>query len=85
MPVDIELLLIAGKSLAAAMLTLVLVAIFNVWRRDSFPDVTYGGVTLSNSRLRWVWFGILVGAMVAGAAQDPVANRTLPREAPSGG
>ena len=75
MPVDIDLLLTAGKALAAAMLILVLLAIVNVWRRGSFPDVTYGGVTLSRSRLRFVWFGILIGGMVTGAARDPVANR----------
>jgi hypothetical protein len=79
---DISLLLTVGKALSALTIVVLLLAIWNVWRRKDFPSVAYGGISLSQKRLRWVWFLILVGAFGFGINEDPmaVATRTLEDE-----
>jgi hypothetical protein len=73
---DISLLLALGKVLSGFTVLFFLLAIWNVWRRREFPAVSYGGISLSQKRLRWVWFLILVGAFGFGVNEDPVAVAT---------
>ncbi|MGD2124310.1 MAG: hypothetical protein PVJ76_21450 [Gemmatimonadota bacterium] len=70
---EISVLLTAGKVLSGVAILLSLLAIWNVWRRKGFPKVAYGGISLSQKRLRWVWFLILVGAFGFGINEDPIA------------
>ena len=65
-----------GKVLSFITLVLVVAAIWNVWRRKSFPGVAYGGVSLSPRRLRWVWFTALLAAFGFGINEDPVTVST---------
>jgi len=82
MQANIEILLTVGKALSALMLIVVLVTIVSVWRRESFPSVGYGGVSLSFRRLRWLWVGIILGATGLGIAEDPIARLTHTHEDP---
>jgi hypothetical protein len=77
---DISILLTLGKVLSALTLAVWLMSIWSVWRRKVFPEVSYGGLTLSSKRLRWIWFLVLVGAFGFGVAEDPVAVSTRSEE-----
>jgi hypothetical protein len=66
--------------LSGVVLLLVLAALVNTWRRASFPGVAYGGVSLSNRRLRWVWFIVLIGALGLGVGEDLIVTQTDARE-----
>ncbi len=70
---QLPLLFVAGKILSAIMILVLLLAILDIWRRRSFPDVSYGGISLSQKRLRVVWFLVLIGAFGVGINEDPVA------------
>jgi len=43
--------------------------------------VSYGGITLGQTRLRWVWFLLLIGALGIGVAEDPILNESGTGEA----
>ncbi len=77
---DISVLLTVGKTLSGVATLLLLLAVWNVWRRRDFPTVAYGGISLSQKRLRWVWFLILIGAFGFGINEDPVALATQTME-----
>ena len=70
------LLLTVGKVLSVLAALLVVAAIWSAWRRAVFPDLSYGGISLSRKRLRWVWILILTGAFGFGINEDPVAIST---------
>lgn len=69
-----------GKVLSVVAVVLTLAALWSVWRRDSFPGVSYGRIYLSQKRLRWVWILVLVGAFGFGVNEDPIAVNTPPGE-----
>lgn len=71
---DISALLLVGKVLSAVALVVVLTVIVNIWRRSSFPAVSYGSIVLSHSRMRWLWLSVIVGAAALGAAEEPIAR-----------
>lgn len=73
---QIPLLFLAGKILSALMILFLLLTIIDIWRRRSFPGVSYGGISLSQRRLRMVWFLVLVGAFGVGIDEDPIAVST---------
>jgi hypothetical protein len=66
--------LLAGKVLSAVALVVVLVVIVNIWRRASFPAVSYGSIELSHGRMRWLWFTLILGALALGSAEDMIAR-----------
>lgn len=76
------LLLATGKVLSVISVALLLAAWFDVWRRPSFPDASYGGLSLSRKRIRWVWFLVLLGAFLVGIDEDPIAVSTYSMEDP---
>lgn len=82
MATDFTVLFTVAKVLSAVALLLVALAIVNVWRRDSLPGVTYGSVSLSPRRLRWVWTGVLIGATLLGSAEDPFVQSASHTEDP---
>ena len=65
-----------GKVLSVLAILLTGAAIWNAWRRPSFPEVSYGGVRLSNKRLRWVWILVLLGAFGFGVNEEPIVKST---------
>ncbi|MDH3732766.1 MAG: hypothetical protein OEU54_04495 [Gemmatimonadota bacterium] len=71
---DVSGFILAGKILSAITIVVVLIVIANIWRRSSFPGVSYGSISLSHGRLRWLWFTIILGAFALGAAEDPIAR-----------
>lgn len=70
---QLPFLFVAGKILSAIMILLLLLAILDIWRRRAFPDVSYGGKSLSQKRIRVVWFLVLIGAFGVGIDEDPIA------------
>lgn len=72
--------LLAGKILSGVALAVVLAVVVNIWRRPSFPAVGYGSIELSHSRMRWLWFGFIVGAVALGSTSNPVALLTSTSE-----
>jgi hypothetical protein len=67
--------LLVAKALSALMLAVLVIALVDVRRRRTMPVISYGGLELSNSRMRWIWFGLLVGSLGVAAAGDPLAMR----------
>lgn len=76
MIVDVTFVMTLGKVLSGLASLLALGAVISVWRRASFPSVAYGGVSLSNRRIRWVWFLVILGGFTLGVGEDPVVTRT---------
>ncbi len=74
--------LLVAKVLSALMLVVLVVAVIDVRRRTNMPLISYGGLELSASRMRWLWFGLLVGSLGVAAAGDPVAMRSHSFEDP---
>jgi hypothetical protein len=74
--VDPETALGVAKALSALFVVVLIVAVVDVWRRNDVPTVTYGGITLATSRLRWLWVGALVGGVAAAADTDPLVLET---------
>ena len=70
------LLMTVGKVLSVVAVFLVVAAIWSAWRREAFPELSYGGVSLSQRRLRWVWVLVLMGAFGFGINEDPIALST---------
>lgn len=73
---NVGALLLAGKILSMIALVVVLLVIVNIWRRKSFPAVSYGSIQLSHGRMRWLWFALILGATAIGSAEDPIARMT---------
>lgn len=71
---DVSGFILAGKILSAIALLVVLAVLWNIWRRGSFPGVSYGSINLSHGRLRWLWTSIIIGAVALGSAEDPIAR-----------
>lgn len=71
---DVSGFILAGKILSAVAIIALLAVTWNIWRRSSFPGVSYGSISLSHGRLRWLWFSIMLGAFALGAAEDPIAR-----------
>ena len=65
-----------AKILSAVSLLAVLALIVNLWRRPELPAFSYGTVTLSPRRRKWLWFAFVLGALGVGSSRDPVATRT---------
>ena len=65
-----------AKILSAVSLLVVLALIVNLWRRPELPAFSYGTVTLSPRRRKWLWFAFVLGALGVGSSRDPVATRT---------
>lgn len=78
----VQTILTIGIILSVVALLLVLVAVIDVWRRGAFPEISYGGITLSQGRLRWVWFLVLIGALIISTAEDPVVVQTMDQDHP---
>jgi len=70
----------AAIGLSVLTVAVFLLALFNLWRREKFPLVSYGGITLSTRRMRWVWALVLVGAFGFAVNEDPVATRSFSSE-----
>ena len=66
-----------GLWLSVIALLVVAITVWNVWRRESFPEVAYGGVSLTPRRVRWLWTLALVGATVIGSARDPIIMNSV--------
>lgn len=65
-------ILLAGKVLSGITVLIFLGALVNLWRRESLPELSYGTVTLSHERLRWLWVLFLVGGFATGSNGDPI-------------
>jgi hypothetical protein len=63
---------LAAKVLSGVALFTLVVELVNLWRRPSVPAFSYGTVTLSQRRLKAVWFAFLLGALVVGSSNDPI-------------
>jgi hypothetical protein len=74
--------LLVAKVLSALMLVVLVIALIDVWRRRAMPVISYGGLELSASRMRWIWFGLLVGSLGVAAAGDLLAIRSHSFEDP---
>lgn len=72
----VQVLLEVGKILSAVSVVVMGATLYSLWRRESVPGFSYGGVALSSRRIRWVWTGVLIGATALGAAEDPIARVT---------
>jgi hypothetical protein len=79
---DVQGLLLAGKVLSGIALAAVLAIIVNIWRRPSFPGVSYGSIRLTHGRMRWLWFTLIVGATALASTEDPIARATRNMEDP---
>jgi hypothetical protein len=77
---QVPLLFLAGKVLSGITLLVFLLALVDIWRRRSFPELSYGGLSLSQKRLRVVWFLILLGAFGVGINEGPIAISTRSME-----
>ncbi len=73
---------LVGKVLSAAALLTLVAALVNLWRRPSVPAFSYGALTLSQRRLKGLWFAFLFGALVVGSSNDPVIRNTEDRGEP---
>ena len=78
----IDTVLLVAKALSALALVVLVVAVIDVRRRRNMPVISYGGLELSASRMRWVWFGLLVGSLGVAAAGDLLAMRSHSFEDP---
>ena len=78
----IDVVLVVAKVLSALALAVLVVALIDVRRRGEMPTISYGGLELSASRMRWVWFGILVGSLGVAAGGDLIAMRSSSFEDP---
>jgi len=65
-------LITVGLWLSVVALLVVAITVWNVWRRESLPEVAYGGVSLTPRRVRWLWTAALLGATLIGSARDPM-------------
>lgn len=79
---NMETALTIAMVLSLVVLLLVVVAIINVWRRETFPEISYGGITLTQRRLRWLWFVVIVASLGLVAAEDPVVYTAVDRDDP---
>lgn len=50
MQAQVETLLWVGKLLSGAALLLVLITLVDIWRRASFPRISYGGIRIGRRR-----------------------------------
>jgi hypothetical protein len=66
-------LLVLAQILAGLSLVVVFGTLIHLWRRPSLPAISYGGIELSIGRMRWLWTGTLVGAVLSSALDDPIA------------
>jgi hypothetical protein len=71
-----QTLLLIAKILSGAGLLAVFALFANLWRRSEVPAFSYGTVTLSQRRLKWVWFIFVLGALGIGSNRDPVVWTT---------
>ena len=70
MPVDadnIAMILLVGKILSGVSLLVLGVAFISLWRRETLPEVSYGGLALATRRMKWLWFTLLLGSMAMAA------------------
>ena len=77
-----QTLFLIAKILSGIALFVLLAVFVDLWRRPSVPPFSYGGVTLSQGRLKGLWFAFLVGALVVASNNDPIVRRTSDREGP---
>lgn len=73
---------LVAKVLSGAVLLVLLIAFVNLWRRPGVPSFSYGGVTLSQRRLKGLWVAFLFGALVVASNNDPVLRSTQDRDGP---
>lgn len=71
-----------AQILSGVALLALVAAFVNLWRRPGVPPFSYGGVVLSQRRLRGLWFAFLFGALVVASNNDPVLRRTWDRVEP---
>jgi hypothetical protein len=71
-----HLIIVTGLVLSALTLFLLGWMLINCWRRESLPEVRYGGLSLPQKRLRWIWVLVLLGALGFGVAEDPIFYTT---------
>ncbi|HSG09608.1 MAG TPA: hypothetical protein VLA36_14700 [Longimicrobiales bacterium] len=72
----------AGLWLSVVVLFVVAGILWNLWHRESLPEVAYGGVALAQRRVRWLWTAALLGATAMGSARDPMVTNTTTMEDP---
>jgi hypothetical protein len=77
---QIPFLFVAGKVLSGVIILVLVLSIVDIWRRQSFPELSYGGVSLSQKRLRVVWLLVLIGAFGVGINEGPIAISTRSME-----
>ena len=75
-----RILLVSGLSLSAVTMIVLGWMILNCWRRGSLPAVSYGGMTIPEKRLRWIWMLFLVGAFGFGVAEDAIPLTSLSQD-----
>jgi hypothetical protein len=73
---------LVAKVLSAVTLLAFLAALVNLWRRPSVPPFSYGAITLSQRRLKGLWFAFLFGGLVVGSSNDPLVQHTEDRGEP---
>ena len=77
---NIGMILLVGKILSVVSFLALGAAFINLWRRETLPEVSYGGLALSTRRLRWLWFTLLLGSMAMAASGDSGAIRSRTME-----
>lgn len=71
-----------GLWLSVTVLFVVAGVLWNLWRRETLPEVGYGGVALTPHRVRWLWTAALLGATAVGSARNPMVSNTTTTEDP---
>jgi len=71
-----QTVLLVAKILSAMALLALAAALLNLWRRSAVPVFSYGGLTLSQRRLKALWVAFLLGAVALGSNNDPVLRFT---------
>ena len=69
-----------GLALSVFCLLAFLWVLWRLWRTESFPVVSYGGVSMPHRRVRWLWFVVMTGALGLGVVQDPFMTSTITAE-----
>jgi hypothetical protein len=78
----IDAFLALAQVLAGLSLVVVVGILIHLWRRPTLPTVSYGGVELTVGRMRWLWTGALVGAVLSSALDNPIAIQSNVTEDP---
>jgi hypothetical protein len=69
-----------GLGLSALTVLVFLWVLWRLWRTRDFPVVSYGGLSIPDRRVRWLWFIVMTGAFGLGVMQDPILTSNITAE-----